>query len=94
MTTFEWSPRVGSGIYNYLYNEDDEGYSRSVGIASVYPQGDHYRVITAHYLDALIPPTAYILRNKFATLEAAKRAVDRKIPPLIAVIKMQGGIKI
>ena len=93
MTTFEWvsTPR---GIYNYLYNDDDEGYSRSIGIASVYPQRDHYRVITAHYLDELIPPRAYILNHKYPTLAAAKRAVERKIPPLVAVIKIQGGINI
>ena len=94
MTTFEWSGPTGRGIYNYLYNEDDEGYSRSIGIASVYPHREYYSVSTAHYLDPLIPPRAYILNKKFATLAAAKRAVERKIPGLIAVIKIQGGIEI
>jgi len=94
MTTFEWSGPTSRGTYNYLYNEDDEGYSRSIGIASVYPQAAHYRVITAHYFDHLIPDTAYILNHKYPTLAAAKRAVDRKIPPLVAVLKIQGGIKV
>jgi hypothetical protein len=94
MTTFEWSGPAGRGTYNYLYNEDDEGYSRSIGMASVYPQRDHYRVITAHYLDELIPAKAYILNHKYPTLAAAKRAVERKIPGLIAVLKIQGGINI
>jgi len=94
MTTFGWSGPTSRGTYNYLYNEDDDGYSRAVGIASVYAQGAHYRVITAHFFDALIPQTAYILRKKFATAEAAKRAVERKIPGLIAVLKISGGIEI
>jgi hypothetical protein len=94
MTTFKWSGPVGRGVYNYLYNEDDEGYARSIGIASVYPHRDHYRVSTAHSLDLLIPPTAYILRKKFDTLAAAKRAVERKIPGLVAVLKIQGSIEI
>ena len=94
MTTFKWSGPTSRGTCNYLYNEDDEGYSRSIGIASVYQQRNHYRVMTAHYFDQLIPDTAYILNHKYPTLAAAKRAVERKIPALIAVIKIQGGFNI
>ena len=94
MTTFEWTGPFGLGIYNYLYNENDEGYSRSIGIASVYLEHSHYRVRTAYYLDALIPSNAYILNRKYPTLAAAKRAVERKIPGLVAVIKIHGGIEI
>lgn len=94
MTTFEWTGPTSRGTCNYLYNENETYYSRSMGIASVYPEGNFYRVSTSFHLDPLIPPRAYILNKKFATLAAAKRAVERKIPGLIAVLKIQGGIEI
>jgi hypothetical protein len=90
MTKFEWTEARGRGICNYLYHEDDEGFSRSVGIASVYPLGNGYRVSVSWQFDALLTPKAYILNKRFATLEAAKRAVERKIPGLVAVLKIQG----
>lgn len=94
MTTFEWSGPTSRGVCNYLYNEDDEGYSRAVGIVSVYPEKGYYRVMVAHFFDAILSPHAYILRHKYPTLKAAKRAVERKIPGLVAVLKIQGGIDI
>ena len=93
MTTFEWavSPR---GFANYTYHEDTEELSRSIGIAGVFHIShklkNHYRVSLSHHFTDLVPPNAYIRKHKYPTLEAAKRAVERKVPPLIAVLKIQG----
>lgn len=94
MTTFEWlSPRV-DGSYSYVYHENTEELSRSISVAGVYhvpgKLKNHYRVHLSHRFTDLVPRTAYIRHMKFPTLEAAKRAVERKVPPLIAVLKIQG----
>jgi hypothetical protein len=94
MTIFEWFGPTGRGNYGYTYKEDDEGYSRAMGIASVYRDGDYYRVNVSYHLDAVLPSNSYILKKKYATVDAAKRAVERKIPGLIAVLKISGGIEI
>ena len=92
MTTFEWSGPTGRGHYNYLYNENTTELSRAIGVGGVlYDAGrDCYRVNLSYHFNDLVPSNAYILKHKFPTLEAAKRAVERKVPPLIAVLKMQG----
>jgi hypothetical protein len=94
MTVFEWFGPTGRGNYGYTYKEDDEGYSRAMGIASVYRDGDYYRVNVSFHLDAVLPPNSYILKRRYTTADAAKRAVERKIPPLIAVLKISGRIEI
>ena len=94
MTTFEWLSPRGDSIYNYVYHENTEELSRSVGVAGVYhipnKLKNHYRVNLSYRFNELVPRTAYIRHMKFPTLEAAKRAVERKVPPLIAVLKIQG----
>jgi hypothetical protein len=92
MTTFEWTGPTGRGHYNYLYNENTTELSRSVGIAGVsHNAGKNcYRVLLSYQFDALVPPNAYIRKHKYPTLEAAQRAVDRKVPGLVAVLKIQG----
>jgi hypothetical protein len=93
MTTFEWlPPRVDGGSCNYIYHENTEELSRSIGVAGVYyiEGKDTYRVFLSYHFNELVPPNAYILKHKYPTLEAAKRAVERKVPPLIAVLKIQG----
>lgn len=92
MTTFEWCSPIAQGWHNYLYHENTEDTTRSMGVAGVFPiEGDGtYRVFLSHHFNDLVPDTAYILKRKFPTLEAAKRAVERKVPPLIAVLKIQG----
>jgi hypothetical protein len=91
MTTFEWavSPR---GFANYTYHENTEELSRSIGIAGVLYDSDRtcYRVHLSYHFTELVPLNAYIRKHKYPTLEAAKRAVERKVPPLIAVLKIQG----
>lgn len=89
MTTFEWVD-VPRGISNYVYNENTEEFSRSVGIAGVYRERDYYEVSLSFRFKELVKPNAYIRKHKYPTLEAAKRAVERKIPALVAVLKMQG----
>lgn len=92
MTTFEWlAPRTDGG-YSYVYHENTEELSRSISVAGVHyiSRKGHYRVTLSHRFTDLVPRTAYIRHMKFPTLEAAKRAVERKIPPLIAVLKIQG----
>lgn len=91
MTTFEWSSRA-NGWHNYLYHEDTVELSRSAGVAGVFSTADDcaYRVYLSHHFNDLVPNTAYILRKRYPTLEAAKRAVERKVPGLIAVLKIQG----
>lgn len=92
MTTFEWSGPRGNGWHNYLYNENTTELSRSMGVAGVFPieEDGTYRVYLSHHFNDLVPNTAYILRKKYPTLEAAKRAVERKVPGLVAVLKIQG----
>lgn len=92
MTTFEWLPPRGDGIYNYVYHESTEELSRSIGVAGVYYIGskNHYRAHLSYHFNDLVPSNAYILKHKFPTLEAAKLAVERKVPGLVAVLKIQG----
>ena len=92
MTTFEWHPAPRGGEYNCIYSTNTAELSRSYGVAGVYyiAAKDHYVVSLSHYFNQLVPSTAYILKHKYPTLEAAKRAVERKLPGLIAVLKMQG----
>lgn len=92
MTTFEWSGPTGRGHYNYLYNENIVKFSRPIGIAGVsHDAGKNcYRVLLSYLFDELVSPSAYIRKHKYPTLEAAKRAVDRKVPGLVAVLKIQG----
>ena len=92
MTTFEWLTARSDGSYSYVYHENTEELSRSISVAGVYhiPNKDHYVVSLSHYFNQLVPSTAYILKHKYPTLEAAKRAVERKVPPLVAVLKIQG----
>jgi hypothetical protein len=61
-------------------------------VAGVYhaPNKEYYFVWLSHRFTDLVPPNAYIRKHKYPTLEAAKRAVERKVPPLIAVLKIQG----
>lgn len=92
MTTFEWSGPTGRGYYNYTYKENTEELSRAIGVGGVlYDAGKGcYRVILSYQFNDLVPSNAYILKRKFPTLEAAKRAVERKVPGLVAVLKIQG----
>lgn len=92
MTTFEWSGPTGSGHYNYLYNENTEELSRSIGIGGILYDSHHncYRVHLSYKFDGLVPPNAYIRKHKYPSVDAAKRAVERKVPPLVAVLKIQG----
>jgi thiosulfate reductase cytochrome b subunit len=87
MTTFEWNIK-----HSYIYHENTAELSRSISVAGVLYNAftDHYRVSLSPRFDDLISPTAYIRKHKYPTLEAAKRAVERKIPPLVAVLKIQG----
>lgn len=93
MTTFEWatSPR---GFANYTYHENTEELSRSIGVAGVYHVSNklknHYRAHLSYHFNDLVPLNAYIRKHKYPTVDAAKRAVERKVPPLIAVLKIQG----
>jgi len=92
MTTFEWFGPIGRGHYAYRYDENTPELSRSIGIAGVvYDAGKNcYRVHIGPQLDDLVPPNAYIRKRKYPTLEAAQRAVERKIPGLVAVLKIRG----
>lgn len=92
MTTFEWFGPVRQGQHNYRYNENTEELSRSIGVAGVLHDADKncYRVILSYHFDDLVPSNAYILKHKYPTVEAAKRAVERKVPGLVAVLKIQG----
>jgi hypothetical protein len=92
MTTFEWLTARSDGSYSYVYHENTEELSRSISVAGVYhiPNKNHYVVCLSHRFTDLVPPNAYILKHKYPTLAAAKRAVERKVPPLIAVLKIQG----
>jgi hypothetical protein len=89
MTTFEWMPSRGPH-HNYVYHGDTEGMSRSTVVAGAEHCDGHYRVDLSYHFNELVPSTAYILKRKFPTLEAAKRAVERKVPGLVAVLKIQG----
>ena len=93
MTTFEWMPSRAPH-HNYVYHENTEELSRSIGVAGVHHIShklkNHYRVVLSYHFNELVPSTAYILKRKFPTLEAAKRAVERKVPPLVAVLQIQG----
>lgn len=92
MTTFEWFRPVRQGQYNYRYNENTTELSRSIGVAGVLHDADKncFRVILSYHFDELVSPSAYIRKHKYPTLEAAKRAVERKVPGLVAVLKIQG----
>ena len=90
MTTFTWLSPRGEITHSYVYHENTEELARSIGVAGVHFYQKHYRVALSYRFDDLVKPNAYIRKHKYPTLEAAKRAVDRKVPPLIAVLKIQG----
>ena len=92
MTTFEWYGPTGRGHYSYRYNENTTQLSRSIGIAGVvYDAGKNcYRIYLSYHFNGLVPPTAYIIKHKYLTLAAAQRAIERKVPGLVAVLKIQG----
>jgi hypothetical protein len=92
MTTFEWFGPTGRGYYTYRYNENTDSLSRSIGIAGILydPRPNCYRVHLSGYFDDLVPPNAHIRKNKYPSVDAAKRAVERKIPGLVAVLKIRG----
>lgn len=92
MTTFEWFGPTRGGHYNYRYDENTVELSRSIGVAGVsHDAGKNcYRVHLSYYFNDLVPPNAYIRKHKYPTLEAAQRAVERKVPGLVAVLKIQG----
>jgi len=92
MITFEWVGPSPRGHHIYQYNEDTDGLSRSSGVAGVLYDAskNFYRVHLGYHFTDLVPGNAYIRKHKYPTLQAAKRAVERKVPPLIAVLKMQG----
>ena len=94
MTTFEWFGPTGRGHYNYTYNENTTELSRSIEVARVYhittKLKDHYRVNLSYHFNDLVSPNAYILRHKYPSVDAAQRAVERKVPGLVAVLKIQG----
>ena len=92
MTTFDWFGPTGRGHYSYRYNENTTELSRSIGVAGVvYDAGKNcYRAYLSYYFDDLVPPNAYIRKHKYPTLAAAQRAVERKVPGLVAVLKIQG----
>lgn len=92
MTNFEWFGPTSGGHHNYRYNENTDSLSRSIGVAGVLYDARRgcYRVHLGYHFTDLVPLNAYIRTHKYPTLQAAKRAVERKVPPLIAVLKMQG----
>ena len=96
MITFKWADgRVMDTYHSYLCHEDTDTLSRAMGIAGVWCTAPGcYRVVISPQLDLFIPPNAYILKRKFPTLEAAKRAVERKVPPLVAVLKIRGDLQL
>jgi hypothetical protein len=95
MITYEWTgARAGGAFHNYLFREDTEELARAIGIAAVRYTGSCYRVVLYHTFDALVPPNAYIRKHKYPTLEAAKRAVERRVPPLVAVLKIRGELQL
>jgi hypothetical protein len=95
MITYKWTEgRARDVFHNYLYHENTEELSREMGIAGVWNTGSCYRVVLHHQFDALVPPNAYIRKHKYPTLAAAKRAVERRVPPLVAVLKIQGELQL
>jgi hypothetical protein len=95
MITFEWTDgRAMDTFHNYLYREDTEELARSIGVAGVWSTGSCYRVVLHPQFAMFVPPNAYILKKKYPTLEAAKRAVERKVPPLVAVLKIRGELQL
>jgi len=94
MTTFEWLTARSDGSYSYVYHENTEELSRSISVAGVFHVANklknHYLILLSHRFTELVPPNAYIRKHKYPTLEAAKRAVERKVPGLVAVLKIQG----
>ena len=100
MITFKWSDgRVTDNYHSYLCHEDTDTdtdtLSRAMDIAWVWCTAPGcYRVSISQQLDMFIPPNAYIIKRKFPTLEAAKRAVERKVPPLVAVLKIRGDLQL
>jgi hypothetical protein len=70
-----------------------ESSGGAVHIATVCKtEEDVYVVSTNAHFDMFIPPNAYILKRKFSTLEAAQRAVERKMTPLVEVLKIRGDL--
>jgi len=80
--------QIGSLVY---YPESSGG---AVHVATVLKREEGvYVVSTSAHFDMFIPPNAYILKRKFSTLEAAKRAVERKMIPLVAVLQIRGDLR-
>lgn len=74
-----------------LYDpEKDTNYT--INLAGVRADRTHFRVVTSPMFDDFIPRESYILKKRYATSAAAQRAVERKIPPLVAVLLMQGAV--
>lgn len=77
-------------LYTCNLYDPEKDTNFTINLAGVRADGRHFRVVTGPLFDDLIPPGSYIRNKRYATLLTAQRAVERKIPPLVAVLLMQG----
>ena len=92
MSDLQWVTSGWRRIQSLVYYPEI-AIGGSVHIATVLKnEEDVYVVSTNAKFDMFIPPNAYILRRKFSTLEAAKRAVERKMTPLVEVLRIRGDL--
>jgi len=93
MSDLQWIASGWRRIQSLVYYPESSG--GAVHVATVLKnEEDVYVVSTNAHFDMFIPPNAYILKRKFITLEAAKRAVERKMTPLVEVLRIRGELQL
>lgn len=90
---FKWSQ--SAWCHNFVWREAGASLDRWNNVATLYRTNDmkHLFVVFGLAFDSLIPPTAYILRQRWDDIDKAKKAVERKAIPLIGVLQIQGNWK-
>jgi hypothetical protein len=93
MSDLQWVTSGWRQYHSLVYYPESSG--GAVHVATVFKrEEDIYVVSTNAHFDMFIPPNAYILKRKFSTLEAAKRAVERKMTPLVEVLRIRGDLQL
>ncbi len=87
---FKWNG--ASTAPNFVWREAGASLARWSNVATLYRSANTGRWYVAFHwrFDDLIPPTAYIYRQRWDDLDKAKKAVERKALPLIGVLQIQG----
>jgi len=87
---FKWGE--SSSVHNLLWRAAGASLDRWDNVATlvyIADTGRWFVILNWIFVD-LIPSRAYIYRQRWDDLDKAKKAVERKVLPLIGVLQIQG----